>query len=317
MLQRLPRGGVATIISLLVLVLWAQRPFAVQPPGDVPDAEAIVWHAPTAAIVDRETLHRALTQADYLILGEIHDNPRHHRIQAELLGEFADSVDDNKLAVGFEQLSLDQKTALDTYLQQSDADAQSLGDAVQWQASGWPDYAIYRPLFAATLQRNLPVIPLMHSADATREIMQDGSAAVLPATALERLRPDTLLDREQTAVVEREMQQSHCGKLPAAMLPAMVNVQIARDAFMAYAAVEAANRAVIITGNGHARRDRGIPRFLQRLRPDARIVVVTLLEAAQDTSPEMQASRRAGENVTDFAIITPPQPREDPCLAFQ
>jgi len=276
------------------------------------------WSSGDARIIDQVQLRRAITRADYLIIGEIHDNPQHHQLQADLLGHFADSHD-AAISVGYEQLSVDQQPLLDAFHEQATATADSFGEAVVWSQSGWPDYAIYRPLFAATLERGLPIVPLMFPLATTRDIVSEGIEVALTEDALARLRPDTLLSAEARAAVEAEMQDAHCGKLPDPMLPAMVDVQIARDAFMAYRIVQAAERAVIITGNGHARRDRGIPQFIQRLRPDAAIVVVHLLEVAEGDSGTVaeQAAGRAGSDITDYALFTPEHPRSDPCLAFQ
>lgn len=282
------------------------------------DARVTAWSSSTGEVIDQAQLRKALARADYLIIGEIHDNPLHHRLQADLLGHFADSHD-GAISVGFEQLTTDQQPLLDAFYQQTTATADTFGEAVAWSQSGWPDYSIYQPLFAATLERGLPIVPLMFPSATTRNIFTDGVEVALTDEALARLRPDTLLGAEELASVEREMQDAHCGKLPDAMLPAMVSVQIARDAFMAYSIVQAAGRAVIITGNGHARRDRGIPRFIERLRPDANILVVNLLELAEGEHDSVAtlAGERAGIGITDYAVFTPEHPRSDPCLAFQ
>ncbi|MCA1789541.1 MAG: ChaN family lipoprotein [Thioalkalivibrio sp.] len=281
-----------------------------------PDTAITAWSAASATEIDRETLKKAILAADYLVIGEIHDNPHHHRLQAELTAQFADGHG-NAASVGFEQLSVEQQPLIDTFYRRGDLVAADFGEAVNWSDSGWPDYAIYRPLFAAALQRNLPIVPLMFSSDVTRAIVRDGIGAALPEAAITRLRPDRLLSAQEKTQLESEMQDAHCGGLPDSMLPAMVDVQIARDAFMAYRIEQAADRAVIITGNGHARRDRGIPAFLQRARPDAHIVVVTLLEGSESQTAEEQIRQQATADVTDFALLTPAHPREDPCLAFQ
>lgn len=284
--------------------------------GPQPDRAITAWSAASAAEVDRETLQKAIINADYLIIGEIHDNPHHHQLQAELTAHFGDSHG-GTASVGFEQLSIEQQPLIDAFYQREDQAAASFGKAVNWSDSGWPDYAIYQPLFAAALQHNLAIVPLMFSSDIIRDIMRDGVGAALPDAAITRLRPDSLLSAEERSLLESEMQDAHCGKLPDSMLPTMVDVQIARDAFMAYRMAQAAERAVIITGNGHARRDRGIPHFLQRARPDAHIVVITLLEDSGSQTTEEQMLRQAKAGITDFALATPAHPREDPCLAFQ
>lgn len=305
-------GGIRT--ALLAALLTAPVSTAVAA-ADAAD-RVTAWSSSKAQVIDQEQLRQAIVRADYLIIGEIHDNPQHHQLQADLLGHFADSHD-AAISVGYEQLSVDQQPLLDAFHEQTTATAESFGEAVAWSQSGWPDYAIYQPLFAATLERELQIVPLMFSRATTRDVASDGIEVALAEEAMARLRPDTLLSAEARAAVEQEMQDAHCGKLPEAMLPAMVNVQIARDAFMAYRIVQADHRAVIITGNGHARRDRGIPQFIQRLRPDAAIVVVHLLEVAEGDSIAAAATDHAPFDITDYALFTPEHPRSDPCLAFQ
>jgi uncharacterized iron-regulated protein len=253
-------------------------------------------------------------EADYLVLGEIHDNPLHHRLQAELLARYADRHPST--AVGFEQLDVDQEAALIQYRGQSTPTAEGLAEAVDWPSSGWPDFAIYAPLFEEALRRELSIQPLMSSRSASRRVLENGFASILPDPALQVLQPDRLLDAREREEVGGLMQDAHCGMLPEDRIAGMVNVQIARDAFMAWRAFQAGERAVIITGNGHARRDRGLPRFLQRLTPPANIVVIQLLEWDGGDEGDARAFVPA-DSVADFVILTPGQEREDPCLAFQ
>lgn len=308
-------NAASIITALLAATILAAPVSTTVAAADAADRVS-AWSSGDARVIDQAHMRQAITHADYLIIGEIHDNPQHHRLQADLLGHFADSQD-AAISVGYEQLSVDQQPLLDAFHEQATATADSFGEAVAWSQSGWPDYNIYQPLFAATLERGLPIIPLMFSRATTRDIVSNGIEVALAEDAMAQLRPDTLLSADARAAVEAEMQDAHCGKLPDAMLPAMVDVQIARDAFMAYRIVQAAERAVIITGNGHARRDRGIPQFIQRLRPDAAIVVVHLLEVAEGDRVAEQAVERAGTDITDYALFTPEHPRSDPCLAFQ
>ncbi len=81
----------------------------------------------------------------------------------------------------------------------------------------------------------------------------------------------------------------HCELMPRDHLEPMVDVQVARDASMAAAMVEALEWApdgvVLIAGRGHVRDDVGVPVFLKRLRPDARIATVAATEGATDSGP--------------------------------
>ena len=90
----------------------------------------------------------------------------------------------------------------------------------------------------------------------------------------------------------------------------MVAVQRLRDAALARAVVRAlaatGGPGAGITGNGHARRDWGLPRVLARVAPEARVHV--LLQGEEDVVPE------GGH---DEVVFAPAAPREDPCAAFR
>jgi uncharacterized iron-regulated protein len=61
---------------------------------------------------------------------------------------------------------------------------------------------------------------------------------------------------------------------------------------------------VLLAGNGHVRRDIGVPRWLSS-GARARAVAIGLLEEGDD-----------GHEAFDHALTTPRQPREDPCEAM-
>src|SRR5918994_3765260 len=44
-----------------------------------------IWDVSSARFIDRETLVERLARADFVLLGERHDNPDHHMLQGELL----------------------------------------------------------------------------------------------------------------------------------------------------------------------------------------------------------------------------------------
>ena len=87
--------------------------------------------------------------ADIVLVGEIHDNPDHHRLQARLLQAF--SATHHAPAVAFEMLNRDQQSAVDASLVAHPGEADALARAVAWDSSGWPPWSIYRPVFEAAL----------------------------------------------------------------------------------------------------------------------------------------------------------------------
>ena len=92
------------------------------------------------------------------------------------------------------------------------------------------------------------------------------------------------------------------------MLPAMARGQVARDAVMASILSRHASRgAVLIAGNGHVRRDIGVPRWL-RTEIRTRTLTVGYLEHGD------LAERDAA---FDAVLRTAAAERPDPCIAFK
>jgi predicted TIM-barrel fold metal-dependent hydrolase len=234
--------------------------------------------------------------AAIVVLGEVHDNPAHHAEQARLVAQV------RPRAVVWEMLSPEQAAqgaAVDP------GDAAALGDALGWDRSGWPDFAMYHPIFLAA--GPVPQIGGAVAMPDLKRAMAEGAAAVAgddgAGWGLGALTP------ADQAAREAEQMVAHCNALPAAMLPGMVEAQRLRDWRMAQVAVAAADRhgtpVVIITGTGHARRDIGIPSLIAQARPDLR--VWSLGQAEADPGPDAPF---------DAVNVTPPVPRDDPCAGF-
>jgi uncharacterized iron-regulated protein len=99
----------------------------------------------------------------------------------------------------------------------------------------------------------------------------------------------------------------HCNLLRAEELPARARAQIARDIIMARVIRPYVDRGVVLlAGNGHVRRDIGVPFWLSA-EPMGDAVSIGVLERNDDTS--------APEDVADFDayVITERAARADPC----
>ena len=236
--------------------------------------------------------------ADIVILGEIHDNPAHHLFQAKVISAL------NPRAVVFEMFGPDGAVALEGI---DLGDAAAVGDALDWDDSGWPDFAIYAPVFAAMGEGR--VFGGAAPRDEVRRAIADGAAVVFGDGAA-TLGLDRALPEDELADRLNGQMEAHCNALPVDMLGGMVEAQRLRDATLARATLDALEAlggpVVIITGNGHARRDWGVPVYLAAARPDLTVLSIGQFEAA----PE-------GAVPFDHWRVTDPAPREDPCAAFR
>ncbi len=317
------RHGLPARLATLVLALalpWLASCAGSPAPGSADDrvdaAHPLldkIWSTGTASFVSADQLSAGITGVDFLLLGEVHDNVQHHELQARLMTAFGGPP--NAVRVGFEQLDNSQAPALEHYLKDYPEDATGIGGAVDWSGSGWPDWPLYEPVFQQALDKGWQPIPLMFSGEQSRLILTEGYSAVLGEDALVALQPASALSAEQKAEAETLMRLSHCGKLPAEYLPRMVTIQTAKDAHMAWAQANSGPRGIMIVGDGHARKDRGVPLFLRRIRPQADIVVVSMVEVEPGvTTPA--GYQQVRESYSDYVIFTRRQPREDPCAVF-
>jgi uncharacterized iron-regulated protein len=238
----------------------------------------------------------SLMGADIVILGEVHDNAEHHRNQARLLRDL------RPRAVLFEMLSPQQAEILNA---QDDRD-EGLREALDWDNSGWPNWSLYQPVFAAL--GDTPGYGMALPRATVSAAVTDGAAGVFGGDA-ENFGLTEALDARQQQAREAHQQAVHCNALPPSLLPGMVEAQRLRDAAFARSTLQAlrdtGGPVVVITGSGHARTDWGMPVALRYAQPTVRVVSLGQLEEPSDGMPPF-----------DVWLITEPAEREDPCAGF-
>ena len=192
------------------------------------------------------------------------------------------------------------------------ANAVKLEDLLNWEGSGWPDFAMYYPIFAAAPEA--AIFGGGTSKEDVRRAVTEGAAVVFgDGASLFGL--DTPLPSDQHARRVRMQGEAHCGALPDSLLPGMVEAQRLRDAALARAAIAAweharassdAPRVVVIAGNGHAREDWGATAML-RDHFGGQVVVEALGQYETGT---------VIDGPFTSTLTTEPAERADPCEAF-
>ena len=233
-----------------------------------------------------------------VVLGEIHDNPQHHETQAEWIKRLEPA------ALVFEMLTAEQADRIKPDML---PDRASLRETLGWDQSGWPDFAMYYPLFTAA-----PVGAKFYGARVPRgDLMALGDTplATFAGDLVQLFALDQALPQAEQTAREALQHAAHCDALPVHMLPMMVDAQRLRDATLAdvtrTALRDTGGPVVVITGNGHARRDWGVPYLLGLVGVDD---VYALGQSEDGTAPQGKF---------DLILDAPPVTRPDPCAAFR
>jgi uncharacterized iron-regulated protein len=277
-----------------------------------------VWDVAAGQLIDSAVLVERLRRDHFVLLGEKHDNPDHHQLQAWLLRALV--AGGKRPAVGFEMFTVADAPAIARQLAEHPSDAVGLADAVNWQRSGWPAWAMYQPIAEAALQSKLPIIATNLAPATVRALGQSGAAA-LDAAFVTRYGLDRPLAPEAQEAMAREIHAAHCGYAVGTQVDAMLLVQRARDAQMAESLAAAGEQhgAVLIAGAGHVRRDYGIPTYLASRTPEASVLSVAFLEVSQDKlEPTAYVAGFARPTFPfDYVWFTPRVDDDDPCVAFE
>lgn len=193
----------------------------------------------------------------FVLLGEVHDNAAGHaRRLADLQAKVAAGW---RPAIAMEQFDSEYQPQLSAAQQRCGVDVQCIIDA----ASGSPrwNWSYYMPLLALAQQYQLPLLAANLSRTQASKIVKNGFAAGLSPEIMARYElnaiPNAILELQIVAV-----RSGHCNQLPENILPGMARAQIARDVIMAEVMQQARRDVVLIAGNGHVRRDIGVPYWL-------------------------------------------------------
>ncbi|MEM9144820.1 MAG: ChaN family lipoprotein [Pseudomonadota bacterium] len=292
----------AQLLGVLLLAACMPGPPPIQGTGP----SGVIWDVAADAPISRRMLTERLAKADVVILGERHDNPVHHARQAWLVAALAPA------GIAFEMVPKASEEGIAVFLTEGGAPAE-IGPAIGWDRLGWPDWAFYRPIFEAAEGAYIAGGGVPRAA--IRSAMAGGAAGVFGSEAA-AFGLDRPLPPPQQQAAEAEMVAAHCDQLPPEVAAPMVEAQRLRDARFAEAALRArangGGPVVLITGNGHARRDRGVPVYLAKADPGASVLSLGQREAEAPDSP----AEDLGAEPYDYVWLASPADREDPCAAF-
>lgn len=207
-----------------------------------------------------EAVSKTFAGKSYVLLGEVHDNAEG---QQQRLAALTRAVEAGwRPAIAMEQFDRERQPDIDRARRERPDDADYLIAQASGERSGW-QWPLYRPVVALALRYDLPLLAANLSRADASQIVRGGLGSVFSPGQIKALGLDVPMATDLVVAQSNELDAGHCGHFPKMMLPGMLNAQGARDAMMAATLKPYAGRgAVLIAGNGHVRRDLGVPRWL-------------------------------------------------------
>lgn len=294
-------------LCLVVLAGCRSGPDWVHPFGADDPLAGIIYDVADERIVAEADLLAALDRADFVLLGEEHDNLDHRRLEQRLIEGLSRSRSGRPLtALALEMIDTSQQRTLVEYLGTHGNELAGLGEALVWDQRGWPPFETYRPLVMAGLGAGAQIVAAGLPERTMSDVMAHGYGT-LPRTFLRRtglLRP---LPADAMAALQHEIAAAQCGDLPRETIRRLARVRRAREASLAdrVAAVAGRGRGIVIAGTEHARKDWGVPWYLANLRPGARSASVAFVEVGHGRNRGGGARTTLSSLAYDYVWFTP------------
>lgn len=232
--------------------------FAVMTPPRA--AAPVVVASPSGALAAWDDMIAGLLAARVIGVGEKHDEPSHHLVQAQVLAAVADR--DPNLIVGLEMVSQDQQGTLDDFLSGKTSETDF---AAFWNKAWGFDYAMYKPVFDAARARHLRMVGLNAPIAVVISVAKKGLSGLTPA---ERAQLPASIQESSDARYRAYVKDSLAGhKLPPDAEARMTQAQAVWNETMGAKAAELAAsgaRVFLIAGQGHMLWRAGVPESAAR-----------------------------------------------------
>ncbi len=248
--------------------------------------------------VDESALVEILKSADFVLLGELHDNKFHHEARGRLIARFAD----HRRSVVSEHMPAPNKVNFQSVIKE---DLQAAG----FDAEGW-DWPIHQSLYEQIKNKGLTVVGGNLPKEEARRMFLQGASSLPERMA--KTYSQSSLDQAAERKLDHDLVEGHCGKLPEKYLLRMRFAQRMTDLSLSHNLLDR-QPSILIAGNGHVRRDYGVPQILASVAPERKVVSVGFLEQGGDSQDLLQSV--SGQY--DFIWITERAERKDPCESFK
>ncbi len=263
-----------------------------------------VWDTHKDDWLSENQFYYELTNYDYILLGEVHNHPDHHILQAEVLDALA-NLGINPSVV-MEMLTIESWKDQPLTWEKTD----ELQELASMLNDGWP-WELYKPVLSSIVRHGLN----LYAGNISGEELQNRAYenSLFDYSYAEKNYSYT---KENFETLKKDIIDSHCGYANEGLVKFMSRAQMQRDHIMVSALLDKKQPVVFIAGKGHVRNDYAVPMQLRRNFKQTSYLSVAYIpvrEGIEDPQEYLQDSH----DLYDILYFTPSHTTEDPCVKFQ
>lgn len=263
-----------------------------------------VYDLRSGSLATLRDIAAAADGASFVFVGESHDQPEHHRFQADVIRALVERG--RNVIVGMEMFPHTSQTSLDLWSLGRLTEEQFI-ERSDWKTVWGFDYALYKPIFDVVRENKLRLTGLNVPRELVRKVSRGGAAALSPEDRGDMPELDTS-SAEHRALFDAMVG----GTAGHGMGDNVYAGQVLWDTAMAHHALRYWSRTprtkdtvmVIIAGSGHMMYGLGINYRLSLRTPD-RILNVLCLDAPP-------AGTTVTRSIADFLFVSPARASESP-----
>jgi uncharacterized iron-regulated protein len=254
--------------------------------------------------IDQDSLTEIVLKHNLILLGETHSNPDHHILQAQIIKTLVDAGSAPKIVM--EMLEYDERLV-------NESSHEALSQALQASSPRW-DWPLYEPITHIVQRKQLPLWG-GNLDDATLDTIRQQKSCQF-SLAGKTMNICQALPTPAVELIKQLIYASHCEYMPLQHTQGMANAQIAKDMAFTNKLVSAGlhDKAVLIAGSVHVRKDIGVPVHLESLGLSA--LSIGYISVHPDF--ELASDYTSGDNARSFDVLvfTPSDRNQDPCEEF-
>ena len=263
-----------------------------------PSAGAQIINLKNGQVISAEDLVQQVRDVDMLLLGELHDNVFHHRERGLFIKLLARPV----MTIVSEHLPANSKVEFS---------GSTLGalELAGFEKKAW-DWPLPESLFDNIRAGGHVLIGGNLVKGVSKDLAKNGRS-VLSSEMRDAIERATL-DAKSGKALDQDLIDGHCGQLPEKYLGPMQLIQRATDTSFALTMLN--NKpAILVAGNGHVRKDYGVPQVINAIAPSIKVISIGFHERPGHEKEPIPSFN----SMYDFVWFTEAANRTDPCAGFK